>query len=109
MTTAEISKLLGVIGDMPYSEVISALNKGMGKDMGGSPSGGEKTEEFDPIHPPSNVKWNEDERCYIGTDGKRYNTDGEELIKPDVLDNFEDIKRRRARYNPNGESSKTYY
>lgn len=40
-----------------------------------------------------NMKWDSNRRCYISQDGKRYDMDGNELINPNLDDDFKDVAK----------------
>lgn len=40
-----------------------------------------------------NCVWDYKQRCYVSPSGKRYNSDGEELINPKLDDEFKDVAK----------------
>lgn len=88
MTDEQVIELGKLIKDKDYASVISALSKAGISTDGHSGS-------FDPEHPLNGAKWSEDDDCYIGLDGKKYDKDGEELLEGMHAHDFEDVRFRR--------------
>lgn len=88
MTDEQVIELVKLIKDQDYNSVISALSK-----AGISTDG--HSGDFDPEHPLNGARWSDDDKCYIGLDGKKYDEDGEELVEGMHAHDFDDIRFRR--------------
>lgn len=89
MTQEELQRVSNMIGNMEYNKIVGILDGAGIKDPSAA--------EFDEKDPLRSCHWSEEDRCYVAPNGRKFDSDGEELIPGYHQNDFDDIRFHRLR------------